>query len=78
MLTLYAKESGLISHDVSFSGWVDSLSGSNFHDSQWLFAYEADIRGWLSPGKKILADRDRRYWDLERRANRKAVKRQEP
>src|SRR6266478_614515 len=32
----------------------------------------------LRASEEILADRDRRYWDLERRANRKAVKRQEP
>jgi hypothetical protein len=32
----------------------------------------------LRASEEILADRDQRYWDLERRANRKAVKRQEP
>ena len=32
----------------------------------------------LRASEEILADRDKRYWDLERRANRKAVKRQEP
>lgn len=64
VLTLYAKEKGFISHDVSFSGWLDSLSESNFHDSQWLFAYEADRRGWLSAGK-TLADRDPHFSRLK-------------
>ena len=32
----------------------------------------------LRPTEEILADRDRRYWELERRASRKASKRQEP
>jgi len=32
----------------------------------------------LRSSEEILEDRDRRYWDLERRANRKATKRQEP
>jgi len=32
----------------------------------------------LRASEEILADRDQHYWDLERRANRKAVKRQEP
>ena len=32
----------------------------------------------LRPTEEILEERDRRYWDLERRASRKASKRQEP
>jgi hypothetical protein len=32
----------------------------------------------LRTSEEILEDRDRRYWDLERRASRKAAKRQEP
>jgi hypothetical protein len=32
----------------------------------------------LRTTEEILADRDRRYWELERRAERKAVKRREP
>lgn len=32
----------------------------------------------LRASEEILAERDQHYWDLERRANRKAVKRQEP
>jgi len=32
----------------------------------------------LRTTEEILEDRDRRYWDLERRASRKASKRQEP
>jgi len=32
----------------------------------------------LRTTEEILADRDRRYWELERRAQRKAVKRREP
>jgi hypothetical protein len=32
----------------------------------------------LRPTEEILADRDRRYWELERRASRKASRRQEP
>lgn len=65
VLTLYAKESGFISHDVSFSGWMDSLSESSFHDSQWLFAYEANLRGWLSDDNKTLADRDMHFSRLK-------------
>jgi hypothetical protein len=58
VLTLYAKELGLISHDVSFSNWIESLSVGSLHDSQWLFAYEADVRGWLSSRQKSLTKRD--------------------
>lgn len=32
----------------------------------------------LRSSEEILEERDRRYWDLERRASRKAAKRQEP
>lgn len=32
----------------------------------------------LRTSEEILEERDRRYWDLERRASRKAAKRQEP
>jgi hypothetical protein len=32
----------------------------------------------LRTSEEILADRDQRYWDLERRAGRKADKRREP
>ncbi len=32
----------------------------------------------LRTSEEILEDRDRRYWDLERRANRKATRRHEP
>jgi len=32
----------------------------------------------LRPTEEILEDRDRRYWELERRASRKASRRQEP
>jgi len=32
----------------------------------------------LRTSEEILEDRDKRYWDFERRAARKAVKRREP
>jgi hypothetical protein len=35
-------------------------------------------RAPLRSSEEILEERDRRYWDLERRASRKAAKRQEP
>jgi uncharacterized protein DUF6335 len=39
---------------------------------------EQPPRAPLRTTEEILEDRDRRYWDLERRASRKASKRQEP
>jgi len=58
VLSLHAKEMGLIGNDVSFSDWIASLSVDSFYNSQWLFAYEADIKGWLSSGQKSLANED--------------------
>lgn len=58
VLVLHAKEMGLIGNDVSFSDWIDSLSVDSFYDSQWLFAYEADIKGWLNSRQKSLANQD--------------------
>jgi len=49
---------GLIGNDVSFSDWIASLSVDSLYNSQWLFAYEADIKGWLSSGQKSLANED--------------------
>jgi len=39
---------------------------------------EQPIQAPLRSSGEILEDRDRRYWDLERRADRKATKRREP
>jgi hypothetical protein len=39
---------------------------------------EQPMQAPLRTSGEILEDRDQRYWDLERRANRKAVKRREP
>ena len=65
VLASHAKALGLISHDVSFSDWLDSLNVDNLHDSQWLFAYEADTQGWLNPTKKGLVDRDPQFSRLK-------------
>jgi hypothetical protein len=39
---------------------------------------EQPMQAPLRTSGEILEDRDRRYWDFERRADRKAVKRREP
>lgn len=39
---------------------------------------EQPMQAPLRSSGEILEDRDQRYWDLERRADRKAVKRREP
>lgn len=39
---------------------------------------EQPMQAPLRSSGEILEDRDRRYWDFERRADRKAVKRREP
>jgi hypothetical protein len=39
---------------------------------------EQPMQAPLRSSREILEDRDRRYWDFERRADRKAVKRREP
>ena len=65
VLILHAKEMGLIGNDVSFSDWIESLSVGSLYDSQWLFAYEADIKGWLSSRQKSLTNQDPLFSQLK-------------
>ncbi len=58
VLTLHAKELGLISGGVSFGDWIKSLNTQSLYESQWLFAYEADVKGWLNSRQKSLVDED--------------------
>lgn len=52
LLTLDAKDRGLIKKAVKFPGWASSMTNENLYSSQWLLAYEADSKGWLPSAEK--------------------------
>jgi hypothetical protein len=47
LLTLDAKNKQLISSGVGFSRWQACMNQVELHGSQWLLAYEANVKGWL-------------------------------
>ena len=64
VLSLYAKEQGLIKRDVSFAQWF-AMDDTSLYDSHWLTAYEADRRGWLPGHKAKYVDADPNFSNLK-------------
>jgi hypothetical protein len=64
VLSLHAKERGLIKKDVSFADWftIDEMS---LYNSQWLLAYEGDRRGWFPSSKSKFVDADPNFCSLK-------------
>ena len=51
LLSMDAKKKGLISRRVPFTAWQGLVNGSELYGENWLIAYEAANKGWLShPG----------------------------
>lgn len=48
LLTLHARDISLIESDVEFPMWSSLITRDCLYNAQWLLAYEADFRGWLS------------------------------
>ena len=47
VLALHAQEKSRVAGTVDWSGWKTDLSRDSLYDEQWLFAYEANRRGWM-------------------------------
>ena len=48
MLTLDADKKGLVPSGVDYSDYESFMTAENLYGEQWLLAYEANIKGWLS------------------------------
>jgi hypothetical protein len=64
VLSLHAKELGLIPKSVSLVDW-SMLEASSLYDSNWLLAYEAECRGWLPSNRKKYVDADPNFSGLK-------------
>jgi hypothetical protein len=47
ILALLARERGLLEGSISLESWEQQLSENSLYDEHWLFAYEANVRGWF-------------------------------
>jgi hypothetical protein len=65
VLTLHAKERDLIKGNISVDSWAASMNAGSLYGSQWLLAYEADIRDWLPSGTQRYVDADPNYSRLK-------------
>ncbi len=52
LLTLYAREKGLIRRNLRFTKWTEMLTSESLYSPSWLLTYEADLKGWLTPPLK--------------------------
>lgn len=64
VLSLHAKERGLIKKDVSFADW-SIMDATSLYNSQWLLAYEGDRRGWFPSSKAKYVDADPNFSNLK-------------
>jgi len=57
LLTLHARERGLVYKGVNVSNWTDKMKQESLKNENWLLAYEANIKGWLpnKSGKDFVA-----------------------
>jgi hypothetical protein len=56
LVALHAREAGRIEGDEAFRRWDASLSQGSLYDEQWIFAYEAGVRGWLENEALVVGD----------------------
>ena len=47
LLTLDARSKNLISQGISFGYWESHMTFNDLYDSEWLIAYEANVKKWL-------------------------------
>lgn len=64
VLSLHAKELGFIPKSVSLVDW-SALDVGSLYDSNWLLAYEAEVRGWLPSNRKRYVDADPNFSGLK-------------
>jgi len=50
LLLLHARESGLLHKPKDLDELKAFLTPQDLYESRWLLSYEADMKGWLSPG----------------------------
>lgn len=59
LLVLHAEERGLTSNNLDKSRWASLMTTEELYGSDWLLAYEADVKKWLpSAGRKNHVDFD--------------------
>jgi hypothetical protein len=49
LILLDLRQMGLIDGAVDTSLWTQSMTEAGLNSNMWLVAYEADLKGWLSP-----------------------------
>lgn len=49
LLTMNASHAGCIGSKLDWSWWEASLTPEGLRDERWLFAYEASLKGWMTP-----------------------------
>lgn len=47
LISLDLRQRGLISGEIDTTFWSSLMSTDSLYNSNWLFAYEADVKGWL-------------------------------
>ena len=65
LLLLHARDLGLTRSALNLVNWQPNLTGDGLRESQWLIAYEAKTRGWISSSQDYISN-DRPFYILER------------
>lgn len=67
LLVLDLEQMGLIEGKIDKGVWVALMSKQSLTDSNWLLAYEADLKGWLKPKGVNHVDSDTWFSVLKKR-----------
>jgi len=67
LITLHAEQRGLTSKNLDKSRWESMMTKEELYGSNWILAYEADVKNWLHPvGRKNHVDSDPCFSFLKR------------
>ena len=67
LVALDCREAGLIPTGLNTAGWRGALNSDGLWSAQWLLAYEADLKGWLTPVAGPFVENDAFFGPLKAR-----------
>ena len=82
LLTLHALHSSQLAGGIDFTNWAQTMAPDGLNDTQWLLAYEAHVKQWLtsgdggtfissSPWFEFMRDNDVQFYDVNKVASHK-------
>jgi len=67
LVLLDLRQMGLISGNIDVSLWTQAMTEDGLESNLWLVAYEADLKGWLSPPAAGFVQRHPYFAELRQR-----------